>query len=303
MAIEHYLEEYDGIMRGVRKETYKKYPTETEMLFEFIDNWIDLIPRDKEKFFRATNSISGIILLNSWKLTNWISCEILNGKYFEAIRNLRFVFEGSVYAVIIEDAIESKVFEKWRDLSTLSLKAEVFELWEECRKKKVYRDGKMNLGQIKNIVVDFVHRNLDPSRSKKAKEYIEVYMKILSNEKLYLSTGEMIEECSHFLKIDKENARKLRNLWHELSRYLHFSYPYLKAIIENPEFCFSEVLDDELFKCSLTFYFQTLDFFYAVLVWRFADLREEIEKICEWWKNNFNKTFSLTEKVLRSVDK
>ena len=303
MAFEDYLKEYNGIMQEVRKETYEKYPTETGMLFEFIDNWIDLIPRDKEKFFQATNSLSGIILLNSWKSTNWISCEILNGKYFEAVRNLRFVFEGSVYAVIIEDAIESGVFEKWRSLSTLPLKAEVFELWEECKKRKVYEKGKINLDKIKNIVVDFVNRNLDPSRSEKPKEHIEVYIKILSNKKLYLSTGEMIEECSDFLKIDKKDTRKLRKLWHELSRYLHFSYPYLEAIIVNPEFCFLEELNDELFKRSLTFYFQTLDFFYAVLVWRFANLREEIEEMCEWWKNNFNKTFDLTEKVLRSVDK
>lgn len=303
MAFENYLKEYNGIMQKVGKETYERFPTETGMLFEFIDNWIDLIPRDKEKFFQATNSLSGIILLNSWKLTNWISYEILNGKYFEAIRNLRFVFEGSVYAVIIEDAIESGVFEKWRSSSTLRLKAEVFELWEECKKRKVYRRGKLDMDKIKKIVVDFVNRNLDPSRSGKAKEYIGVYMKILSNDELYLSTGEMIEKCSDFLRIDKKDTEKIRKLWHELSRYLHFSYPYLEVIIENPEVCFLEEPNDELFKRSLAFYFQTLDFFYAVLVWRFANLREEIEKMCEWWKNNFNKTFSLTEKVLRSVDK
>lgn len=112
MAFENYLQEYGGFLEEVRKETYEKYPTETGMLFEFIDNWIDLVLRDKENFLQETNSLSGIILLNSWKLTNWISYEILCGKYFEAIRNLRFVFEGSVYAVIIEDAIESRVFKK-----------------------------------------------------------------------------------------------------------------------------------------------------------------------------------------------
>lgn len=302
MTFEKYLKVYNRSLQLTIKETYEKHPTETEMLFEFIDNWIDLMPREKEKFYEAANSISGIVLLNSWKLTNWISYQIVCGKYFEAIRNLRFVFEGSVYALIIEDIIERKVFEKWKSLSALSLKAEAFELWEKCKKRKVYRKGKVNLEKIKKIVVDFVSQNLNPSKNEKEKEHIEVYMNILSNEKLYSSTGEMIEECGNFLKIDKEDTGKLKKQWHELSRYLHFSYPYLEAIIEDQAFCFLEKLNDKLFRRSLTFYFQTLDFFYAALVWRFANLRKEIEDMCKWWKNNFGKSFSLTEKVLRRVD-
>ena len=166
MTLENYIKEYTGLLKKVRKETYRKYLTETGMLFEFIDNWIDLIPRDNELFSQAINSISGIILLNSWKLTNWISYEILSGKYFEAIRNLRFVFEGSVYAVIIEDAIESKVYEKWGSLSALPLKAEVFQLWEECKKVRVFRKGKINQNKIRRFIVDFVNRNIDPIRKR-----------------------------------------------------------------------------------------------------------------------------------------
>ena len=50
MAFEDYIKVYVGIMQEVRKETSEKYPTETRMLFEFIDNWIDLIPRDGKSF-------------------------------------------------------------------------------------------------------------------------------------------------------------------------------------------------------------------------------------------------------------
>lgn len=299
MAFENYIKEYVGMMEEIRKETRDKYPIETGMLFEFIDNWIDLFPKGEEKFLEAINSLSGIILFNSWKLTNWISYEILSGKYFEAIRNLRFVFEGSVYAAVIEDAIESRVFANWRTLSTLDLKAEIFQLWEECKSKKVYKKGKFDHDKIKNIVVDFVNRNIDSSKKSRAQDYTEVYVQILSNGKLYLSTSRMIEECSSFLKLNETDVQKLKELWHELSAYLHFSHPYLEALIEDPESLFLEKFDDDLFKRSLHFYFQTLDLFYAVLAWRFENLRKEINKMCDWWKDNFNKRFVLTEKILK----
>ena len=301
MAFENYIKAYIGYLEEVRKETYKKYKDETEMLFEFIDNWIDLIPRAKINFSQLTNSLSGIILLNSWKLTNWISYEILNGKYFEAIRNLRFLFEGSVYAVIIEDAIESKVFTTWGSLSKLDLKAEIFQIWEECKKRKVFRKRKINKDKIRRLVSDFVNRNIDPSKRKDAEEYIGLYVEILSNKKLYLSTSRMIKECASYLKLDEKDIKKVRRLWHELSKYLHFSYPYLETIIEDPGFSFLEGLNDDLFTLSINFYFRTLDFFYTVLVWRFETLRKEIKTLCEWWKNNFNKTFCLTEKILNIV--
>lgn len=77
MTIENYIKTYNGIIQRVRKETYEKYQHEAEMLFEFIDNWVDLVPRDKETFLQATISLSGIILFNSWKLTNWISFQYI----------------------------------------------------------------------------------------------------------------------------------------------------------------------------------------------------------------------------------
>jgi len=298
MSFENYIKAYTTIMQEVSKETHDKHPTETGMLFEFIDNWIDLVPRDKEKIFQTINSLSGIILLNSWRLTNYITYEILNGKYFEAIRNLRFVFEGSVFAVVFEDAIESRVFEKWESLSTLSLKTEIFQLWEECKRRKVYRKGKIDVERIRKIVVNFIDQYIDPSRREEMQEYVEVYVKILSDKRLYLTINNMIEECGIFLKLNEEEVEELKKLWHELSMYIHFSYPYLETIIEDPEICFMDKFNEEMFKRSLTFYFQTLDFMYAVLVWRFADLREKVKKICEWWKKNFNKTFNLTERTL-----
>lgn len=301
MPAENYIKMYALTLQEIREETYQKYPSETGMLFEFIDNWIDLIPRDRERFLQATNSISGIILLNSWKLTNWITYEILNGRYFEAIRNLRFIFEGCVFAVILEDVIESTVFEKWGGLSALPLKAEIFRLWEECKRKRVCRKGKIDKEMVRRIVTNFVDKNIDPSKKEVVQEYVEVYTRILSNKKLYLKTSKMIEECRSFLKLDEYDVREMKKLWHELSKYLHFSYTYLEVIIEDPGFCFLERFNDKLFKLSLKFYLKTMDFLYTVLVWRFKDLREEINRMCRWWRNNFNKPFGLTEKTFRRL--
>lgn len=189
---------------------------------------------------------------------------------------------------------------KWGSLSTLSLKAEVFKLWEECKKRKVFKKGKIRLGVMKRIVADFVNRNINPSISERSEEYIELYTAILSNKRLYFTTNKMIGECANFLKIDRRDVEELKELWHNLSEYLHFSHLSLEAIVDDPGFCFLEELNDKLLNQSLTFYFKTLDFFYAVLAWRFTNLNGEIKKMCEWWKNNFNKTFSITEKVLSS---
>lgn len=300
MTFEKYFKEYEGWLRKVRGETCKKFPQEVRMLFEFINNWTDLLPRSKEIFNQAIHSLSGIILLHSWKLANWITYEILCGKYFEAIRDLRFVFEGTVYAVIVEDAIESKMFEKWGSLSKIDLKEEIFELWEICKRKKVGKKGKMDADKIKRIVTFFVNQRMRSSKSEEVKEYVEVFTKILSDKRLYLSTSEMVKETASLLGIDEDDVGKLRELWHELSRYLHFSYLFLEAILNDPELLLIEKSNDDLFKKSLNLYFETLDFFYSVLAWRFPSLGEKIKEMIKWWENNFNKTFRLTGKFLKA---
>jgi len=294
---EEYIEVYIKYLYEVINETCNYSQEGTWMLFEFIDNWIDLIPRKKAHFLGVANSLSGIILLNSWKLTNWISFEILCGKYFEALRNLRFIFEGSVHAVVIEDLIESQVWEKWRSLSSIVLKTEIFKLWEACKNRKVYnkKKKKVRKNKVEEIVKNFI-LTLGFSLEEKA-EHINVYTEILSQPELYMPMGLMIEKCCKLLRIE-EKEKNLKSLWHELSRYQHFSYPYLEIACERPDFIFLEVFDKDTFELSLELYFKTMDLFYAVIAWRFSQLRTEIGEMCKWWKKNFNKSFTLTEKVL-----
>lgn len=294
---ETYLKEYMSSLREVIDETYEYSLEGTRMLFKFIDNWIDLIPREKAHFLEAVNSLSGIILLNSWKLTNWISFEILCGKYFEALRNLRFIFEGSIYAVVIEDLVESRVWKKWRSLSSIALKAEIFKLWEMCRNKKVYdkRKNKVRRDKVEEIVRNFVIASGFSPQEKI--EHINTYTEILSQPELYMPMGLMIERCCKLLGIEKEKE-SLKDLWHELSRYQHFSHPYLEIACENPEFVFLEVFNKDTFELSLELYFKTMDVLYAVVAWRFPQLRKRTKEVCNWWEENFGRSFILAEKVL-----
>ena len=302
-SLEDYLKTYSVVAELTRKETCTKYPYETDMLFEFVDNWPDFAKLLNQKLAEISNSLSGIILVNSWRLTNQISIDILSGKYFEAMRNLRFVFEGSVYAVIVENAIEATVFEKWEKLSGLDLKAEIFELWEECKRRKVYGKGKIATDRVKELVTGYIARKIDASKKGEMQDYIEIYTQILCDENLYLPTSRMIDECGGFIRLDDEDIADLRTLWHELSKYQHFSYAYLEAVLDDPDLCLMEKLNDGLLRRSLDFYFDTLDFFYAVLAWRFEYLRKEITTMCEWWRTNFNRSFDTTEKTLRNLPK
>jgi len=155
---------------------------------------------------------------------------------------------------------------------------------------------------MNKLVVDFVDQHMDPLRKDEIPEYIEVYTKILSDKRLSLRTNGMIEHCKTFLKIDGNDVVELKKTWHELSGYIHFSHKYLDAIAQDPGFLFVENVNDKLFSSSLSLYFQTLDLLYAVLVWRLPQLREEISKMQTWWKDNFGKTFTLTEKVLKNME-
>lgn len=298
MSVNSYFQMYESLLKDVWKESHSKHPNETGMLFEFIDNWIDLIRKDKEHL-QISNSISGIILLNYWKLTNWISYEIMSGKYLEALRNLRFIFEGCVYAVIFEDRIESKVFDKYGILSSLEFKTDIFEILDQCKSNRLFKKGKLDTEKVNIIINEFIKKTSLNVNEKK--EFNVICLEILSNEDLFYSTSKQIESCCQYLGLSKESADKLKKLWHSLSGLHHFSHHYLRIQLRDPESCFLEKYNKDLFIQSLDLYFQTMDFFYSVLGWRFKILREEIEKMYYWWKKNFNKDFTLTKSVLDHI--
>jgi len=292
-GLKRLLNSYMECLYEVIEKTYSSCD-EASILVEFINNSIDLFP-EKNNIDVVIHSISGTILLNSFKLTQWISFEILCGKYFEAMRDLRFIFEGCVYGSLIEDLIEKKILKR---LGRLDLKAEIFRLLEKCQEKHVYdkKKNKVDRKKVRKIIEEFI-RSLGLSPAEK-KKHVKLYTEILSQPKLYSSMGSLIEGFCNSIGIEEEEEKKgLVELWHKLSQYQHFSYPYLEVACEKPELIFLEEFDEELFKLTLDSYFKTLDFFYAVLAWKFPELGDKIAKMSEWWRKNFKK-LTLTEKVL-----
>jgi len=296
-TLEKYIKTYQSYLEKVRKKTYKHFPEETNMIVEFINNWIDIVPVGKE-WEKYIHSLPGVLFFCLWKMSNWIGYEILSGKYFEAFRNCRFVFEASILSVIMEDAIESRIYEKWKSLSAFDLKCEIFRLWEELRDKGVYKRKENRKKKIRRFVKEYISKsNL---LEEKKKEYLEVYCSILCNERLGYTTPKMIEECKRFLPIE-EKEQLLKGTWKILNKYAHFTYIFCDIVLDNPEFVFIETMNADIFKKCFRAYFTTIDLFYCVLCWRFPKVKERIkDKIISWWNKNFSLHLELTERVIKS---
>ena len=301
-----YFEEYEKFLKEVREETFKEAEKQAKILNEFIHDWTRLISGEKGIFEQQINSLPGVIFLHSFKLISWISYEILSAMYFEALRDLRFVFEGSVYGVIYEDAIEKEVFDQLgKRLSSIELKEEIIELLEICRNKKVYQKrkvDKVDKEKIRKIVNEyFSQENIRPLVPKERKKYQNVYIKILSDERFYLPMREQLKECKKHLNLEDEDINELIEVWRKLSRYSHFSYPYLDFIIRNPRSLFIEMFNKNFLNESLSLCSKCLDFFYLVFAWRFRRIKKLKNKILQtikWWKINYPDSFPLTQRYL-----
>ena len=306
--MEKYFEEYEKFLKEVREETYKKAEKDAKILIGFIADWTCLISGEKWIFEQQINSLPGVVFLHSFKLISWISYEILSTMYFEALRDLRFVFEGSVYGVIYEDAIEKEVCDQLgKRLSSIELKEEIIELLEICRNKKVLQKRKVDKEKIREIVNEyFSQENIRPMVPKEKKKYQNVYIKILSDERLYLPMHEQLKECKKHLNLENKDINELTEVWRKLSRYLHFSYPYLDFIIRNPRSLFIEMFNKDFLNESLSLCSKCLDFFFLVFAWRFGrieELKNKILQTIEWWKNNYPDIFPLTQKYLDKLIK
>ena len=298
-----YFEEYEKFLKEVREETFKEAEKQAKILNEFIHDWTRLISGEKGIFEQQINSLPGVIFLHSFKLISWISYEILSAMYFEALRDLRFVFEGSVYGVIYEDSIEKEVYDQFGTVpSSIELKEEIIDLLEKCRNEKVFQKRKVDKEKIRKIVNEyFSQKNIRPMDPEEKGKYQNLYIEILSDERLYLSMREQLEECKKHLNLENEDIKELIGVWRKLSRYSHFSYPYLDFIIKNPDSLFIEMFNKDFFNESISLCSKCLDFFYLVFAWRFGGIKEIKNKLLQtikWWENNYPDMFPLTQKYL-----
>ena len=123
------------IYEDVANETYVKSEKEVSGLFELLSSWIDVDLFKKYKLKEMAHSVQGVLFSYFWREASWIIYEIITGHYLEALRDLRFLFEGSLLALHYDCLIDNRLYEKWGYLGRFDLKAEIVELAEKLRNR------------------------------------------------------------------------------------------------------------------------------------------------------------------------
>jgi hypothetical protein len=300
-----YIEMFHSLYDELIEETFQKSEKETKILFEIINNWIDAADLFKEyKLEEVIHSIPGIIFIYLWRAGNWISYEILTGHYFDAFKDVRFLFEGSLLAINYDYFIDKKIYEKWGSFAELSLKAEIVELAERLREKVKRSKEKENPESLKLLVRKDVLKLVNKSKltDEKKKKYIDLYCEILAQPELYWSVGKIIKEYASDWKLGN-HAKILESTWGKLSLYTHFSRAFFDLALERPEEVWIEHYNKELLEKCCEFYITTIDLFLSTLVISFPKISSSLSKITRWWDENLNIELGITKKVLSELNR
>lgn len=205
------------------------------------------------------HNLSGILFEYIWRSYGWIIYEILSGHYLEALRDMRFLFEGAFLSIHLDYFIDKKIFENFRALGAIGLKGEIWKLKEDLRSqgskllsnKPEERERAMR--SIRKKVQNYFER-LNVSDEKR-KEYEKLFTEILSQPELYWSIPQIIKEFCRSFNTDETWINRLKAIWSELSYYTHFSPKFVEIILKEPGFLFVNDFDKELFKkCGTILY-------------------------------------------------
>jgi len=305
-ALCEYIRSLHELYDDVIKESYQESREEVRMLFEVLNNWIDaahpLFKRVKLK--EAINRISCVILAHLWRLSNWIIYEILTGHYFEALRDIRFLFESSLLAWHYDSLIDRKVCEKWGAPAKISLKAEIIELAERLRHAARQKRQKVESHHFRRVVERHVRRFVEKSdlTEDEKRRHIELYCEILTQPELYWSISKIIDEFAKSFNLEGELERALKSAWGELSAYTHFSRKFFNVLLNSPEEIWIEYYDEELLRKCCRLLVTTTDLFLSVLVIQFPMLEDPIrERIVDWWDKNFNVKLKIADRILSEI--
>jgi len=294
------LKTYKELVDEVVEESFKKEKELATSLLELLNNWIDLsdlLKLYKDEWF---HTLSGSLFVYLWRSYGWIIYEILSGHYFEALKDLRFLFEGAILSLHFEYFIDKKIYEKCKRYGEIGLKVEILELVEDFR-RICFSTKDLSKEKYQKSIKKKVRKMIESSslRAKEKEEYIELYSEILSQPELYWGVGKIIKE---FRKEFNLEVGILEKAWSELSGFTHFSSKFLDTILRKPTILWVNDFDEELFKKCVDLQFLTFDLLCTVLAIHFPEIREKIKKILDWWKRNADREFKLIEGVLREID-
>jgi hypothetical protein len=295
-----FRESYDEVIR----DTYKNSRHEVEILIGILNNWIDaadLFKKYEEE--EIIHNVQGVLFSYFWRESCWIIYEILTGHYFEALRDLRFLFEGSLLALTYDYLIDSKTLEKFGFGVKFDVKAEIIELAEELR-EKIRQLKDIDYGELRDIVkrkVENFVRDKAVGVDEK-KEYIEVYSEVLAQPELYYTVPKFITKFVRECGLE-EFEEYLKKAWAELCLYTHFSRKFFKWIMKNPHEIWVEDYNEELLKKCCELYITTSDLLLSTLLLGYPKIREAVSETVKWWIDNFGIKLKMTEKTLNNIDR
>ena len=274
-AFEDFWDHEVGYFKEIAKESLEKNKWNVENQIEYMNNCIDLF--DINKYYQRdeiTNSISALFLFYSFKELRWVIHEILSGAYFEAIRDLRFIFETVVWAHFLDEWIDEKTKEylKAGVGAGISLKYEILELKDEIYDAKGYRKKKNEREIIiKDTVGKFIEKHAQDFTNEEKEKYKELYFKILKNLGIGFSGKKGLIAK---LPLEEGDKEKLDKLYSELSKYIHPSHRILKPFYEvDPGLVFTFGFEQKLFDDCFKFLGKVMDLSYAILYIHFERLR------------------------------
>lgn len=294
---------FQEIYDDVINETVVKSQKEAETLIWILDSWI--ASAEIFKTYRledVIHNIQGVLFSYFWRAASWIIYEILTGHYFEALRDLRFLFEGVLLSLHYDYLIDGKVFEKIGQYATFDLKAEVVELAEELR-EGIRRRDEESIGEIRPLVRKKVEAFVARSNltEEEKRSYIELYSEVLSQPEIYWSVYKIISQFTKEWNL-KEFEDKLKTAWSQLCLYSHFSKKFLNFILRKPENVWIEQYEEELLKKCCNLFITTFDLLLSMILISFPRIRAQVEKILARWKNQLTIELEMTEKTLKSLE-
>jgi len=240
------------------EETLAKRPEKVADMYAVLSDWIDLrialSGLDKNVYL---NMLSLTHFEHFWRTYWWIFFEILSGAYFEALRDLRFVFESALRTVHYDFYIDSIVLEKHDRLSHLSFKVFMLDIIERFMNRIRAKYEDLHDEELRREAEEFVEEILDELKSVEGdlEEVKAVTCEILSQEDLYVGTSKLIDLICREMNLGKKVKRYLMSIWGELSSYVHFSSRFVRRVLESDMqlvmLCFDEELFDFCTKMAL----------------------------------------------------
>jgi hypothetical protein len=293
---------YDDVIR----ETYKNSRPEVEILIGILNSWIDAAQLFKKyEMEEIIHNVQGVFFSYFWRGSCWVIYEILTGHYFDALRDLRFLFEGSLMSLVYDHLIDSKILEKFGFYVTFDEKTEIIELAEELRGKiRELEDEDIDGNEKLRETVRKKVENFMKSKAMevdKKKEYVEVYTEALAQTELYHTVPKLITKFVRECGL-KEFEEDLKKAWAELSLYTHFSRKFFKWIRKSPHEIWIEDYNGELLKKCCELYITISDLLLSTLLLGYPKIHEAVKEIAKWWTDNFGINLKMTQKMLNNIN-